>query len=243
MDNELKFHEYNDNLFCQKLQDRMFDLGLCVKGKANETAALVNLHNLLYPTQQLQHNPQDSDKKIQRNNTIKAYRKWVKGQSIPEFTTLLKLCNALKVDIDYFFTNTKAPTRDIGFISDTLKLSPKAIENLLKYDSNHLRLLDNLICTPNPEYPEYTGSLQALLQTLFDFGLHIGTSEMRLIDGLSIDIVKDNRVILELLKRIPQKALDNCLLIASQSTSKDRNDILNKQLKELETKLSKKEGD
>lgn len=220
MDSELKFHEYNDNLFCQKLQDRMFDLGLCVKGKANETDALVNLHNLLYPTQQLQHDPQDSDKKIQRNNTIKAYRKWVKGQSIPEFTTLLKLCNALKVDIDYFFTNTKAPTRDNDFISNTLKLSPIAIEKLMCYDSGLKKILDALICTESKEYasPDNTGLLEALLYQMWIYGYRMKTENIELkTTNTKPQIITDYLTKRELFKPIPLKIFESCLDIAEQS--------------------------
>jgi len=236
MKNALKMHNILlKHNFSQKLYKRMENLGFYNTKKGTSKEAIITLHNLLDPDKPLSYTDIPPRK----------YYDWLEGKKAPDkLSTFMKLCEVLNVDIDYFFTDTEAPTRDIGFIADTLNLSPKAIENLLAYDSNYLRLLNNLICTQNPEYPEYKGSLQALLKVLYDFGLHAGTSEVRLIDGLTIDTVKDNHVILELLKRIPQKALDNCLLIASQSTSKDRSDQLKKQLIELEEKINAiKEGD
>lgn len=214
---ELKIHEYDKNLFCKKLQARMVDLKLCEEGNANETKALVNLHNKLYPNQQLQYNPKEATEKINRDNTIKAYRKWVKGQSIPEFTTLLELCNALKVHIDYFFTDTEAPTPEIEIISDNLKLSPKAIEKLMCYDSGFLRILDNLICTEHKEYPDYTGTLELLLKTLWDYSYRMKTENIELkTTNAKPQIITDQLTKRELFKPIPLKIFDSCLDIAEQ---------------------------
>lgn len=233
--------------FSVKLKKRLLELGLCgiqKNKRVNYTPALVELHNRLNPNNLITEN---TDYNI-KSNTIDKYRDWINGKSFPDLETTAKICNALKVESTYFFTDKDAPTIVLRDISETLKLSPKAIENLIKYDSGFLKILDVLICTPinDTNYEGYTGTLEVLLKTLFDFGNRTGTSRIELITpGIKAETIADNHMILELLKRPPIEVLNKCLLIASQTQSDYRDNRLSESLKELKSKLLEiqKDGD
>lgn len=204
----------NKETFSTKLKKRLSDLGLCQirkTGTKNWTPALVELHNKINPNDII---TEDTDK----NNKIDRYRDWINGKTTPDLEEFAKLCNALEVDSSYFFTDTEAPTRDICFISDALKLSPKAIEKLMCYDSGFLRILDNLICTTNQEYPDYTGTMELLLKTLWDYSYRMKTENIELkTTNTKPQIITDNLTKRELFKPIPLKIFESCLDIAEQS--------------------------
>ena len=225
MKNALEIHN-----FSQKLNARMVELGFYEMDKSTKKAALITLNNRLYPSAALTY----------KDIPPRKFYDWLSGKKIPDNDTLVSLCNVLEVDFEYFFGENTPPTRAIGDISETLRLSPKAIENLMKYDSGLLKMLDALICTPvnDSNYPGYTGTLEAFLKTLWDFGNRAGTSKVELITpGLKPETITDNHIITELLKRPPIEFLNKCLLIASQTQSDYMDDKLSESLEELKTKL------
>lgn len=83
-----------------------------------------------------------------KNSAVPTLRKWLNGESIPEFSTLLKLCdeNCLNCSLDYLFGRIECTKHDIQFIHDYTGLSEKAIQILhkMKGSSFGRRLLASL---------------------------------------------------------------------------------------------------
>lgn len=93
----------------------------------------IDLYNILYPNDYIDkkergfHRSDYTDK-------VRKYDNWIKGNNYPKnISDVLKLCNALKCDLDYFFTDMESSTHDIEFISSETGLSEDAILKLKKY--------------------------------------------------------------------------------------------------------------
>ena len=86
------------------------------------------------------------------------------------------------------------------------------------YDSGFLRILDNLICTEHKEYPDYTGTLELLLKTLWDYSYRMKTENIELsTDNVKTETINDKTVIKAILKTKPLEIFDSCLDIAEQT--------------------------
>ena len=141
------------------------------KGKPDKVA----LYNLLFPnaiiTEDLRQ--QDPQKVVDLTRTI-SY--WLKGNRYPKtINSILDICNALNCDLDYFFTDLKAPTHDIQFISTQLNISYKSVMEIIKYDSEIKKLLDSIICGESD-------LLYALLLALWQYGISVDASEITIKD-------------------------------------------------------------
>ena len=204
----------NKETFSTKLKKRLSDLGLCQirkTGTKNWTPALVELHNKINPNDII---TEDTDK----NNKIDRYRDWINGKTTPDLEEFAKLCNALEVDSSYFFTDTEAPTRDICFISDALKLSPKAIEKLMCYDSGLKKILDALICTESKyASPDNTGIFEALLHQMWQYSYMMQANNIELrSDNLAPVHITDKEEKKQFFKKYPKEIFDSCLDIAEK---------------------------
>lgn len=161
-------YELNEHIFGEKLKNIMIEKGMIdKKGKPDKVA----LYNLLFPnaiiTEDLRQ--QDPQKVVDLTRTI-SY--WLKGNRYPKtINSILDICNALNCDLDYFFTDLKAPTHDIQFISTQLDISYKSVMEIIKYDSEIKKLLDSIICGESD-------LLYALLLALWQYGISVDASEI-----------------------------------------------------------------
>lgn len=165
-------YESNEHIFGEKLKNIMIEKGMIdKKGKPDKVA----LYNLLFPnaiiTEDLRQ--QDPQKVVDLTRTI-SY--WLKGNRYPKtINSILDICNALNCDLDYFFTDLKAPTHDIQFISTQLDISYKSVMEIIKYDSEIKKLLDSIICGESD-------LLYALLLALWQYGISVDASEITIKD-------------------------------------------------------------
>lgn len=203
MKNALEIHN-----FSQKLNARMVELGFYQKRKNTKKDALITLYNLLEPFDQLTY----------KDTPPRKYYYWLDGKAIPDKDTLVKLCNVLEVDFEYFFGETTPPTRDIGFISDTLKLSPKAIEKLMCYHSGLIKILDALICTESKyASPDNTGIFEALLHQMWQYSYMMQANNIEIrSDNLAPVHITDKEEKKQFFKKYPTEIFDSCLDIAEK---------------------------
>lgn len=61
---------------------------------------------------------------------LKTVRNWEQGLSVPEFETMITICDMLSCDLDYLAGRIDARTHDTKAISDLTGLSPAAAERL-----------------------------------------------------------------------------------------------------------------
>ena len=152
--------------------------------------------------------------------TTKTYREWEKKGNIPSTDFLIALSDQYNVSTDYLLGRSECKTIDenIKMINKTIGLSENSIENLKKYDSGFLKILDNLICTFNPDYPDYTGTLEVLLKQLFDYGYRMKTNIIELkTDNLKPQIITDKVSKREFFKSIPLSTFSTFLEIAEET--------------------------
>lgn len=165
-------YELNEHIFGEKLKNIMIEKGMIdKKGKPDKVA----LYNLLFPNAIITENlrQQDPQKVVDLTRTI-SY--WLKGNRYPKtINSILDICNALNCDLDYFFTDLKAPTHDIQFISTQLNISYKSVMEIIKYDSEIKKLLDSIICGESD-------LLYALLLALWQYGISVDASEITIKD-------------------------------------------------------------
>lgn len=141
----------------------------------------------------------------------------------PQYTKeiLSAYCTLFKTSADYLLGFTEYQGKDyknLRDISQKTGLSPQSIKALRNYDSGFLRILDNLICTEHKEYPDYTGTLELLLKTLWDYSYRMKTENIELkTTNTKPQIITDHLTKRELFKPIPLKIFDSCLDIAEQS--------------------------
>lgn len=165
-------YESDEHTFGEKLKNIMIEKGMIdKKGKPDKVA----LYNLLFPnaiiTEDLRQ--QDPQKVVDLTRTI-SY--WLKGNRYPKtINSILDICNALNCDLDYFFTDLKAPTHDIQFISTQLDISYKSVMEIINYDSEIKKLLDSIICGESD-------LLYALLLALWQYGISVDASEITIKD-------------------------------------------------------------
>lgn len=165
-------YELNEHIFGEKLKNIMIEKGMIdKKGKPDKVA----LYNLLFPNAIITENlrQQDPQKVVDLTRTI-SY--WLKGNRYPKtINSILDICNALNCDLDYFFSDLKAPTHDIQFISTQLNISYKSVMEIIKYDSEIKKLLDSIICGESD-------LLYALLLALWQYGISVDASEITIKD-------------------------------------------------------------
>ncbi|MCI8951596.1 MAG: hypothetical protein HFG49_16500 [Lachnospiraceae bacterium] len=67
-----------------------------------------------------------------RNNVVNTMRKWLKGETIPEYYTMIRLCekDCLNCSLDYLLGRIECTTHNIQFIHDETGLSEDAIKQL-----------------------------------------------------------------------------------------------------------------
>lgn len=115
-------------LFSNKLCDVLINKKMIDKnGKPDP----IKLYNLLHPNDLITDNDIE---KFGRSTFIEKTRKernWINGANYPKtMGDVLTLCNALKCDLDYFFTDMPYTTHDIQFIHNETGLSEDAINTL-----------------------------------------------------------------------------------------------------------------
>lgn len=92
-------------------------------------------------------------------------QKWEskKDNGAPDVASLLKLCNAYHVDLDYFTGRLDAHDRDTDFVMEYTGLSEKAVLKLAEMNRSHYdatRVLDHLLQI-EARRDSYTGRLSA----------------------------------------------------------------------------------
>lgn len=126
-------YEIDLHLFSKKLCSIMKKKKLTNK-KGNPCP--IALYNLLYPDDiitevKLKENRQEATDKT-RN-----IRNWINGKNYPKnISTILSLCNALEIDLNYLFTDMECKTHDVQFIYTKTGLSESNIERLANWKSN-----------------------------------------------------------------------------------------------------------
>ena len=65
------------------------------------------------------------------HNNIKTVRNWEQGISVPEYSTMLELCDLFNCDLDFLAGRIEEPTHDIKFIHEKTGLSVDAIKKLM----------------------------------------------------------------------------------------------------------------
>ena len=118
----------NLHLFSQKLCAILIDKKMIDK---NGNPDPIELHNLLYPKDLITQNDIEKFGRSYFTEKTRKERNWINGANCPRtMKDVLMLCNALKCDLDYFFTDMPCTTHDIQFIHDYTGLSQGAIERL-----------------------------------------------------------------------------------------------------------------
>lgn len=126
-------YEIDLHLFSKKLCSIMKRKKLTDK-KGNPCP--IALYNLLYPDDII---TEDKLKKDRQEATDKTrnIRNWINGKNYPKnISTILSLCNALEIDLDYLFTDMECQTHNTQFIRNETGLSESNIERLANWKSN-----------------------------------------------------------------------------------------------------------
>lgn len=66
------------------------------------------------------------------NFSLPTIKKWEQGKAVPEYDTLVSLCEIFQCDMSYLFYQIELPTHDLQFIHEQTGLSKLAVENLTK---------------------------------------------------------------------------------------------------------------
>lgn len=93
-----------------------------------------------------------------KNSAVPTLRKWLNGESIPEYSALLKLCDeeCLNCSVDYLFGRIECTKHDKQFIHDKTRLSEQSIDVLCDSE-NSKDIIDAFISSQAyKEYEEYT---------------------------------------------------------------------------------------
>lgn len=64
------------------------------------------------------------------NFSLPTVRKWEQGKAVPEYDTLVYLCEIFQCDMSYLFNQIDLPTHDLQFIYEQTGLSKVAVEKL-----------------------------------------------------------------------------------------------------------------
>lgn len=95
----------------------------------------IALYNLLYPEDIITEDKLKTDRQEATDKT-RNIRNWINGKNYPKnISTILNLCNALEIDLDYLFTDIECQTHDTQFIRNETGLSESNIEQLTKWNS------------------------------------------------------------------------------------------------------------
>lgn len=70
---------------------------------------------------------------------LKTVRNWEQGLAVPEFNTLMLLCDLLSCDIDYLAGRIETRTHDINTICELTGLTPAAAEKLQEYKKSLIK--------------------------------------------------------------------------------------------------------
>ena len=96
----------------------------------------IALYNLLYPDDIITEDKLKRDRQEATDKT-RNIRNWINGKNYPKnISTILSLCNALEIDLDYLFTDMECQTHDAQFICNKTGLSESNIERLANWKSN-----------------------------------------------------------------------------------------------------------
>lgn len=105
----------------------------------------ISLYNMLYPNDIITEAELKEDRQKATDKT-RNIRNWINGKNYPKnISDILRLCNALEVDLDYLFTDMKCKTHDIQYISDKTGLSEDAINSLSYAKSIKSKRVSNAI--------------------------------------------------------------------------------------------------
>lgn len=88
----------------------------------------------------------------QLNVSLKTIQNWEQSIAVPEFQTILRLCDFFECDMAYLFNVLDCKTYDTQFVHDQIGLSENAIEKLLdrkKHSINYIKSLSILLCSTN----------------------------------------------------------------------------------------------
>lgn len=136
--------------------------------------------------------------------SIESVRNWEQGKSIPEWRTILKLCDFFDCDMDYLFGRISKKTHDTQFICNEIGLSEEALMNLIDKVKTPC-VLDFLseLFSASPDLLENLAERFCTYRDRLNSGIHLLNSIQELVVQQSDSSHKKDAKLLNKIKRIP----------------------------------------
>lgn len=95
----------------------------------------------------------DNDGKTPCSISLFSVQNWEQGRSVPEWGTVITICNMFGCDMDALFGNISCSTHDLDFICSETGLSEDAVKKLQyhKTHTTHSKVIDFLLKSANFE--------------------------------------------------------------------------------------------